>query len=177
LGCHTIPIVYGHGNILDIVSRSRLRSQEVISLAIVKEEQQAGNLRRQHIAAAKWDSRKAEIQSLYIDGEMSQEQLAKRFGVSQQALAKAIKRMGMASKPRSRTGSANGRFVDGSQSTSYRGMITKTRCNKCGSTEKLLVHHIDGVHTNNVAENLEVLCSPCHTSYHKKVWWASRKSG
>lgn len=35
-------------------------------------------------------------------------------------------------------------------------------CTECGSTERLQVDHIDGDPTNNVLENLRVLCEPCH---------------
>ena len=96
--------------------------------------------------------------------------------MSQQGIARALTRMGIPTKTRGRKGEQNGRFKDGTQSTIYRKMVEKDRCSRCGETESLLVHHRDGVHTNNVPENLEVLCSPCHTSHHKQEWWASRKA-
>ena len=108
---------------------------------------------------------------------MSQSQLADHFGVSQQGVAKALKRMGISPKSKGRAGEQNGRYIDGTQSTIYRQMVEKTHCNRCGTTDQLLVHHVDGDHTNNVVENLEVLCSPCHTSHHKQEWWRSRMDG
>ena len=42
------------------------------------------------------------------------------------------------------------------------------RCERCGLTEwlgkpiPLQIHHIDGVHNNNLLENLELLCPNCH---------------
>lgn len=139
-------------------------------------KQQIGNLRRQQSAASIWESRRAEIQAMYVEGSMSQVELAGHFGVSQQGVAKALKRMGIQSKSRGRSGEQNGRYIDGAQSTAYRQMLEKVRCNRCGTTEQLLVHHVDGVHTNNVVENLEVLCNPCHTSHHKQEWWTPRKA-
>ena len=108
---------------------------------------------------------------------MSQAQLADHFGVSQQGVAKALKRMCIPPKSKGRAGEKNGRYIDGTQSTIYRKMVEKTHCNRCGTTDQLVVHHVDGDHTNNVVENLEVLCSPCHTSHHKQEWWNSQKGG
>jgi len=123
-----------------------------------------------------WLPRKAEIVELYSMGDKSQAQMAERYGVTQQAFQKALKRLGIAPKPRGRAGAANGRYKDGTQSTAYRRMVEKRECNRCGSTEQLVVHHRDGVHTNNRPDNLEVLCSPCHTSHHKQEWWDARKA-
>ena len=39
-------------------------------------------------------------------------------------------------------------------------------CNRCMSTKKLEVHHIDEDRTNNQIENLEVLCKKCHKDHH-----------
>ena len=44
--------------------------------------------------------------------------------------------------------------------------IEKKECATCGTTKKLLVHHIDGNHENNDPSNLKVLCSPCHSRLH-----------
>jgi hypothetical protein len=43
----------------------------------------------------------------------------------------------------------------------------KHTCQKCGSTEKLEVHHIDENPDNNVIENLVTLCQICHRSHHR----------
>ena len=139
--------------------------------------QQKGNAARQQKAMDLWLPRKAEILELYAMGDQSQAQMAERYGVTQAGFQKALARLGIAPKSRGRVGSANGRFKDGMQSTAYRAMIEKTHCNRCGTTEALLIHHRDGVHTNNVPDNLEVLCSPCHSRHHKQEWWASRKAG
>lgn len=140
------------------------------------ENQQNGNLRRLHEAASIWESRREDIEALYVNGTMSQAQIADRFGVTQQGVARALLRMGIKPKLRSRTGAQNGRFINGMQSTAYRRMVEKTHCNRCGVTSQLLVHHVDGDHTNNVVGNLEVLCSACHSSHHKQEWWNSRKA-
>jgi hypothetical protein len=48
-------------------------------------------------------------------------------------------------------------------------------CRKCGSTENLNIHHIDGLGKttpkalkNNSADNLLTLCETCHISHHHK---------
>jgi len=138
--------------------------------------QQNGNLARQQKAMDLWLPRKAEIMDLYAMGDQSQAQMAERYGVTLAGFQKALARLGIAPKSRGRAGAANGRFKDGTQSTAYRAMIEKTHCNRCGATEALLIHHRDGVHTNNTPDNLEVLCSPCHTSHHKQEWWAAHKA-
>lgn len=42
----------------------------------------------------------------------------------------------------------------------------KESCNRCGSTENLVVHHIDENRYNNIDENLETLCRRCHQIHH-----------
>lgn len=124
-----------------------------------------------------WEPRRAEIDELYVNGSHSQQEMAERYGVTLAGFQKALKRFGMPSKSKGRAGALNGRFKDGSQSTAYRNMVEKRHCNRCGETRRLVVHHIDGVHTNNTPDNLEVLCSPCHSSHHKQEWWRSRQIG
>jgi hypothetical protein len=139
--------------------------------------QQKGNIARQQEAMKIWEPRKAEIVELYAMGDCSQEQMAKRYGVTLAGFQKALARLEIAPKSRGRTGKANGRFKDGTQSTAYRKMIEKKHCNRCGETSQLVIHHKDNIHKNNVPDNLEVLCSPCHSSHHKQEWWNSRKAG
>lgn len=43
------------------------------------------------------------------------------------------------------------------------------KCNRCGSNEKLLVHHIDENRYNNRDENLETLCRRCHQIHHNCI--------
>ncbi len=45
----------------------------------------------------------------------------------------------------------------------------KDACERCGETEGLHVHHIDGDYSNNDPANLETLCGPCHLRHH----WAT----
>lgn len=39
-------------------------------------------------------------------------------------------------------------------------------CERCSSTEKLLVHHKDEDRDNNELQNLEILCKSCHQKHH-----------
>lgn len=39
-------------------------------------------------------------------------------------------------------------------------------CNRCETTESLLVHHRDENRLNNLVENLEILCKRCHQQHH-----------
>ena len=125
---------------------------------------------------ALWEPRREFIVAKYVMGDWSHQQLADHYGVTPSAMQRVLKRLTVAPKSRGRRGHQNGRFKDGSQSTLYRGMVQKTHCNCCGETRWLVVHHIDGVHTNNTPKNLEVLCSPCHSRHHKQEWWNSQKA-
>lgn len=52
-------------------------------------------------------------------------------------------------------------------------VMIRTECEKCGATEKLVVHHKDRTSTrkngyaNNEPENLIVLCRACHINEHR----------
>jgi len=45
----------------------------------------------------------------------------------------------------------------------------KSACERCGSTEKLHVHHKDNNWRNGDISNLETLCASCHIKHH----WAT----
>ena len=138
--------------------------------------QQKGNERRAAEAALIWEPRRAEIVADYVNGTMSQAKMAERYKVTLAGFQKVLVRMDLPAKSRGREGKANGRYQDGTQSTAYRKMIEKRECNRCASTEQLVIHHRDGVHMNNTPSNLEVLCSPCHTSHHKQEWWDRQRA-
>jgi hypothetical protein len=42
-----------------------------------------------------------------------------------------------------------------------------SKCERCMSTKRLLIHHKDGNNQNNISNNLEVLCYRCHLRHHK----------
>jgi 5-methylcytosine-specific restriction endonuclease McrA len=44
-----------------------------------------------------------------------------------------------------------------------------SKCEECGASTKLCVHHIDKDKCNNVFENLVVLCYPCHRQKHPEL--------
>jgi 5-methylcytosine-specific restriction endonuclease McrA len=43
------------------------------------------------------------------------------------------------------------------------------KCQKCGSTKRVALHHVDWDDTNNVYENFAVLCGSCHSRLHNWV--------
>ena len=47
--------------------------------------------------------------------------------------------------------------------------LRKERCEKCGTMEKLSIHHMDRNWRNNDPANLQTLCSSCHTSLHHEA--------
>lgn len=42
----------------------------------------------------------------------------------------------------------------------------RTSCEACGTERWLEAHHINQDRTNNQAENIQTLCSPCHDFWH-----------
>ena len=44
--------------------------------------------------------------------------------------------------------------------------LREEKCNACGKTSELGIHHIDGDRYNNTTENLMTLCVTCHTKWH-----------
>jgi len=41
------------------------------------------------------------------------------------------------------------------------------KCQRCGSTDSLILHHLDGNDLNNEFHNLVLLCRTCHQNMHK----------
>jgi len=59
----------------------------------------------------------------------------------------------------------------------YRQVVEKESCVRCGVTERLAIHHLNGDHYDNRVENLQVLCLPCHSSVHKQAYWDAIHAG
>jgi len=47
-------------------------------------------------------------------------------------------------------------------------MFKAISCERCGATSQLHRHHKDRIATNNHPDNVEVLCSMCHSYEHRK---------
>ena len=50
----------------------------------------------------------------------------------------------------------------------YRDSHKDIKCEKCGSTKFLCIHHLDENRNNNSLENLQCLCKSCHQKLHCK---------
>ena len=59
----------------------------------------------------------------------------------------------------------------------YRNLVTKEKCERCGGTKDLGIHHQDDDHYNNDVKNLVVLCLSCHMSIHKTAYWKAWREG
>lgn len=68
-------------------------------------------------------------------------------------------------------------WKDGASRRAYRGLIPKDRCARCAATEQLGIHHKDLDHYNDQPGNLEVLCTSCHMSLHKTMYWEAMRKG
>jgi predicted transcriptional regulator len=138
--------------------------------------QQDGNAARSSEASARWEKLGAEIEVLYFVKGMTQRDIAAELGVSQASVSLYMKRSGIPTR-RGNLGERNGRYVDGSQSRTYRAIIDKDKCKNCGSTSRLCVHHKNDDHYDNRLENLEILCTSCHLSHHKTLYWRAFRAG
>ena len=47
-------------------------------------------------------------------------------------------------------------------------------CQKCGSVEGIILHHIDGNNANNALDNLITVCNNCHLDIHRPKVVASK---
>src|SRR5262245_51311461 len=68
-------------------------------------------------------------------------------------------------------------WKDGKSRRAYRNLVKKEKCDRCGSTEDLGIHHADDDHYNNDLKNLVVLCLRCHMSIHKTAYWKAWRAG
>lgn len=140
--------------------------------------QQLANQIRQEKAEQLWESRRQEILFLYFTQDLSQQQIAKHYGISQSAISQIFRRMGIIAQGRGRRqGVTHYLYKDGSHNRLYRTLISKDKCHRCGTLHQLGIHHKNDDHYDNRVENLEVLCHPCHMSITKKAWWDAKKAG
>lgn len=112
------------------------------------------------------------LQTLYVEQGLSQAAIGCRLGFSQATIGQWLEALGIQSRPTCRSGPENGRFIHGLEARPYRSMVRKRRCSVCGTTHRLVIHHKDNNHYNNVLSNLQVICSPCHSRMHKLEYWA-----
>ena len=116
----------------------------------------------------------ADIVRMYVAEALSYAAIASVIGVSAAAVGQWLKILDIPARPADRCGSKNGRYKNGDETRLHLRLVTRDVCNRCGDTEQLLVHHVDGDHFNNAISNLEVLCNHCHSRHHKLAYWAAQ---
>lgn len=126
---------------------------------------------------ARWADVIGDARRMYLEDELPLAAVAERIGMSPEAVRKAFRRYGVPLRSRANVGARNGRYRDGSEARMYRGAVEKRQCERCGTAERLGVHHCNGDHYDNRPDNLSVLCVSCHSSVHKAAWWAAKKAG
>lgn len=47
-------------------------------------------------------------------------------------------------------------------------IIGENKCWDCGEINDLVIHHLDGNHSNNEIKNLKIICKKCHAYVHGK---------
>lgn len=88
--------------------------------------------------------------------------IGKLYGVSRQRVHQLIS--GYGRNLRNLQNSKNGWYRQIHDSVIKRD---ESKCQKCGATKDLLVHHIDGNVANNAFHNLITLCNNCHLDLHR----------
>ena len=124
-----------------------------------------------------WTPRKEQLQQMYHGERMSQQAIARHFGVNQRIVLKAMGYLGIESRGKGRKGPSHHSYKDGRGNRDYRGMVEKICCEQCQKMDNLAIHHRNFDHYDNGPENLQVLCVSCHSSVHKQAWWDAKKSG
>lgn len=56
-------------------------------------------------------------------------------------------------------------WIDGRSPAHYRRAL-KEACERCGSQDNLLIHHLDHDRTNSDRSNLATWCKACHQRHH-----------
>ncbi|MFV1990277.1 MAG: FAD-dependent thymidylate synthase [Acidimicrobiales bacterium] len=136
------------------------------------------------------------IEQKYIDEHMTRQEVAALLEISDSALGKEIRRLGikkpLAFRKNRRPGHGKpGMFSDeqraklsarmsGENNPQWKGdqvgpgggriraqqLLLVVKCCGCAATKNLERHHLDKNPTNNCAANLIVLCAHCHKSFH-----------
>ena len=70
------------------------------------------------------------------------------------------------SEPTNTSVSDNGLLTKSAYSKRAR-KYKKTYCEACGSSKKMVTHHIDQDRTNNDPDNIQTLCKQCHDFFHQ----------
>lgn len=106
--------------------------------------------------------------------------IAEEINVSYTTIHKYIRKYNI--KRKDRKGKNNSKYRNGKYCYSYgyreyRNLLKKDKCSICKQTEgQLDIHHIDFNHTNDVIENLQVLCSSCHSTIHRNYEWQNKRN-
>jgi len=85
------------------------------------------------------------------------------FGISRQRVHQLISGY---DKPRKSGQHPNGWYTKIKLSVLVRDDM---KCQKCGETDSLTIHHIDGDDRNNDIPNLLTLCNNCHLDLHRPI--------
>ena len=107
----------------------------------------------------------------YLEDLQSTRQIAIECEADTKTIAYWLRKFGIPirSVSESQLGSLGNNWKGGISATTWRRVAFEAhgnRCQVCGKTGKLDVHHKDRNQKNNVPENLMVLCRPCHKDIH-----------
>lgn len=117
------------------------------------------------------------LREQYVDKQQNAKDIAKSLGVAFPTVYKWLELLGIPVRGCGVIGEKHPKYKNGMTSKRYKKMIKKEKCEECGTTEKLGIHHKDGNHGNNVVDNLQVLCASCHGNHHWSTDRAKDRQG
>lgn len=76
---------------------------------------------------------------------------------------------------REMSGNSHPLWVDGRWQRTYRTLKDRSKCELCGATKNIGIHHLDGNKKNNELSNLISVCQSCHISKYHNDGGCNRK--
>ncbi len=113
-----------------------------------------------------------EMVVLYESG-MSLEAVGASVGLSRGTVKARLIAAGVPIRGKVNRGERNGRWstnptANAGRLRAHKQFPDPEPCGHCGSEDQPTRHHKDGDPTNNVADNIAWLCSPCHVRHHRE---------
>jgi hypothetical protein len=108
----------------------------------------------------------------YVLLEKSTREIAEEFGYSPSTVWRRVKSFGICRSASDSMKAEKNSMWKGGEKSDYLHRIVKEhfkeyRCNRCGNTNDIHIHHRDRNQRNNRIKNVELLCRSCHSKEHK----------
>lgn len=116
------------------------------------------------------------LYDLYVVKRLSSIKIGRMLKCSCATVREHLRKHGISIRSHSdaaqrRYGIKNNRYRHGQSRNrrAYRYLVTFSSCIQCGSTSRLVVHHVNHDYQDNSPDNLQVMCTFCHAAYHSQL--------